>query len=312
LLIWLEQVDNVFSSALKGAEQFGQAARVEVASKTLQVLATAIVLLKWPDLMALYAMLLLVALVRLVAKIFVASRLLELSNLRPSLAGAPVILNFAKWGWLQGIGGVLFGVADRILVGSLLGPASLAYYSIASQLALQIHALTAAGVSVIFPMVSRKLEDRGEFSLWRVAKVTMVASTLLSSSLAMMLFLLGPLILHAWIGGSAASGSAQILPWLIAAYCVLALNVVPYYLLLAMGRIRFISLTVLVSGALAMIAMALTIPTFGLIGAPAGRGLYAILSLALAFPLMRHFLKERNAQLQSRLLNTTSESELAR
>lgn len=312
LLIWVEQVDNVFSSALKGAEQFGQAARVEVASKTLQVLATAIVLLKWPDLMALYAMLLLVALVRLVAKIFVASRLLELSNLRPSLAGAPVILSFAKWGWLQGIGGVLFGVADRILVGSLLGPASLAYYSIASQLALQIHALTAAGVSVIFPMVSRKLEDRGEFSLWRVAKVTMVASTLLSSSLAMMLFLFGPLILHAWIGGSAASGSAQILPWLIAAYCVLALNVVPYYLLLAMGRIRFISLTVLVSGALAMIAMALTIPTFGLIGAPAGRGLYAILSLALAFPLMRHFLKERNAQLQSRLLNTASESELAR
>lgn len=57
-LIWLEQLDNVFSSAMKGAEQFGQAARVEIASRTTQIIAAALILLMWPKLWALYAALL--------------------------------------------------------------------------------------------------------------------------------------------------------------------------------------------------------------------------------------------------------------
>lgn len=310
LLISLEQLDNVFSSAIKGAEQFGHAARIEVASKTLQVLVAAIVLLEWSDLKALYIALLVVAILRLLTKMIVARRLLGLSDLRPTLAGVSEILHFAKWGWLQGIGGVLFGVADRMLVGSLLGAASLAYYSIASQLATQIHALTAAGVSVIFPMVSRKLADGGAFSLWRVAKLTMAMSTLLSSGVALILFLWGPIILQAWIGGDAANGSAQILPWLVVAYWVLALNVVPYYLLLGMGRIRFVSSTVLAAGVAAVVAMSLAISSLGLIGAPIGRGLYAILSLVLVFPLAQHFLKERNARFKGK--NVTSLSGMPR
>ena len=48
-------------------------------------------------------------------------------------------------------------MASRMLVGSLLGASSLTYYSIAAQLAMQVHAASAAGLSVIFPKISRKL-----------------------------------------------------------------------------------------------------------------------------------------------------------
>jgi O-antigen/teichoic acid export membrane protein len=297
LLIWVEQLDNVFSSAMKGAEQFGQAARVEIASKTTQILAAALVLMPWPGLWALYSALLVVALLRLLAKTIIARQLLGLTDLRPSLAGTGEILHFAKWGWLQGLGGVLFGVADRMLVGSMLGATSLAYYSIASQLAMQVHSITAAGLSVIFPKVSRKLEDGGLFSLWRVTKLTMAGNLLLSSFLALTLVLLGPMLIRIWIGPDSAGPTMHILPWLVAAYWVLALNVVPYYILLGMGRIRFVGLTVLASGAIAVIAMYMTISRVGLIGAPVGRGIYAVLSLALAFPLARHFMRERNARI---------------
>lgn len=309
LLIWLEQLDNVFSSAMKGAEQFGQAARIEIAAKTMQILAGALVLLWWPALWALYVALLIVAVLRLLAKMAIATRLLVLSDLRPSLAGTAEILRFAKWGWLQGVGGVLFGVADRMLVGSLLGAASLTYYSIASQLAMQIHAVSAAGVSVIFPMVSRRLEGGHHFSLWRVTKLTTAGNLLLSSFIASMLLLFGPMILRGWIGPDSAHPTAQILPWLVIAYWILASNVVPYYLLLGMGRVRFVGLTVLGSGVFAVIGMYFSINGLGLPGASAGRAIYALLSLALIFPLVRHFQQERNAHLTARRINDTQESE---
>lgn len=303
-LIWLEQVDNVFSSSIKGAEHFGQAARIEIASKATQIIGAGLVLWVWPTLWALYAALLVVAVLRLIAKTIIARRLLGLANLRPTLASANTIFHFAKWGWLQGVGGMLFGVADRMLVGSLLGPSSLTYYSIASQLAMQIHAISAAGLSVIFPKVSRKLEGRGHFSLWRVTKLTMAWNLLLSSFLASGLLLFGPMILRSWIDADSAASTAKILPWLVIAYWVLALNVVPYYILLGMGRMRFVGLTVLSCGIIAVTTMYFAITREGLIGAPAGRSIYALLSLALVFPLARHFFQEhrtRRANRQSSL-----------
>jgi O-antigen/teichoic acid export membrane protein len=228
------------------------------------------------------------------AKTVIARRMLGLVDLRPSLAGAAEILHFAKWGWLQGVGGVLFGVADRMLVGSLLGAASLAYYSIASQLAMQVHAASAAGLSVIFPKVSRKLESSDGFSLLRVTKLALAGNLLLSSFLALVLILFGPQILRFWIGADSAGPTSQILLWLVAAYWVLALNVVPYYILLGMGRIRFVGLTVLAAGIVAVVAMYVAIIGVGLPGTPTGRVVYALLSLVLVFPLARHFLQERN------------------
>ena len=177
------------------------------------------------------------------------------------------------------------------------------------QLAMQIHAVSAAGVSVIFPMVSRRLEGGHQFSLWRVTKLTTAGNLLLSSFIASMLLLFGPMILRGWIGPDSAHPTAQILPWLVIAYWILASNVVPYYLLLGMGRVRFVGLTVLGSGVLAVIGMYFAINGLGLPGASAGRAIYALLSLALIFPLVRHFQQERNAHLTARRINDTQESE---
>ena len=292
-LIWLQQLDNVFSSGMKGAEKFGEAARIEIASRAVQLIAAALAIWAWPSLGALYIALLVVAALRLIFKTLIAKRLLGLVNLRPTLVGAGEILHFAKWGWLQGIGGMFFGVADRILVGSLLGASSLAYYSIASQLAMQIHALSAAALSVIFPKVSRKLESGDRFSLWRVTKLTAAANFLLSTTLALALLLLGPALLRVWIGEASAVPTAQILSWLVIAYWILALNVVPYYILLGLGRIRFIGLTVVLCGIASVTAMYFAITHEGLIGAPVGRGIYALLSSVLIFPLAKHFMHER-------------------
>ncbi len=293
VLIWIEQLDNVFSSAMKGAEHFREAARVEIASKTTQIVAAAIVLYKFPTLEALYWTLLVVAVLRLSAKVVISKRLLTLAPFRPSFRNSSDLLHFAKWGWLQGVGGVMFGAADRMLIGSMLGASSLTYYAIASQLAMQTHAVSAAGLSVIFPKVSRKLEIGGSFSLSRFAGITTAGNLILSTSLAVALILIGPAFLLFWVGPEAAGPASQLLPWLVVAYWILSLNSVSYYLLLGMGRIRFVSLTVIMSGICAVIAAYFAIDNIGLIGAPAGRAAYAIISLALFIPVLQHLRSER-------------------
>ena len=310
ILIWIEQLDNVFSSAMKGAEQFGSAARIEMLSKTVQVISAAFAVWVSPNLSTLYLALVVVATVRLIAKISVMQRIFGHLDLRPSFSGAKNILSFAKWGWLQGVGVVLFGVADRMLVGSLLGAASLTYYSIASQLAMQIHAVAAAGLSVIFPKVSRALEENDDFSLWRVTKLTMAGNLLLSTVLAIVLLVFGPQILSIWIGKEAAGPTSIVMPWLVGAYWLLALNVVPYYILLGFGRVRFVGITVLAAGVVGIGGMYFAISDIGLIGAPVGRGVYALLTLVLIVPLVRYFRQNSNDDLRKdRSIGSSREGE---
>lgn len=295
LLIWLEQLDNVFSSAMKGAEQFGQAARIEIAAKTTQVLAGALVLLWWPTLWALYAALLVIAVLRLVVKMSNARRLLALSGVRPSLVGATQILHFARWGWLQGVGGMLFSVADRMLVGSLLGAASLTYYSIATQVAMQIHAVSAAGVSVIFPKVSRNLEAAGQLPLWRVTKLTMSGNLLLSTVLSVLLLFFGQALLIYWLGPSQARPVISVLPYLAFAYWLLALNVTPHYILLSLGRFRFIALSNLAAGIASIVCIPIIAITHGLTGIAVARILYGAIILINFVPLTLYFQQEKRA-----------------
>lgn len=285
-VIWLEQLDNVFSSAMKGAEHFGQAARVEIASKTTQIVAAALLLLITPALWTLYVTLLVVAVLRLLVKAIVTCRLLGIARLRPSFTNATEILHFAKWGWLQGVGGVMFGVADRMLIGSLLGATSLTYYSIASQLAMQVHTASAAGLSVIFPVVSRKLEARDHFSLRRVTKVTMTGNLAFGSFLAIALWLFGPELVTFWLGRDQSGPVIQVLPYLVFAYWLLAMNVTPYYMLLSLGKIRFIAISNLVAGSISILVIALIASTYGVVGVAVARILFGLIILVNFIPLI--------------------------
>jgi O-antigen/teichoic acid export membrane protein len=94
----------------------------------------------------------------------------------------------------------------------------------------------------------------------------------------------------------------------VIAYWLLALNVVPYYVLLGMGRVRFVGITVFASGAAAVVATYLAIAALGLVGASAGRGVYAVLSLVLAIPLARRLLQERTGEAMEMRASRAGES----
>jgi O-antigen/teichoic acid export membrane protein len=295
LLAWIEQIDNVFASVLKGSERFGRAASIEMVSKTAQVLAAVLAVSVWGGVAMLYSALVLVSVGRLVAKFWFVGRLWDISSLRPSFANAHDVLHFAKWGWLQGMGGLMFGVADRMLVGSILGATSLAHYSIATQLAQQIHALSAAGMSVIFPKVSRKLADDGSFALWRIAKLTIAGNFLVSSILMLGLLIFGRQILTLWLGDAMAAECADVLWYLTIAYWLLAINVAPHFILLGVGRIRFVALSNIAAGVMSLIVMYVLVQLYGLMGVGIARIIYGAIIL-VNFVSLFEYLRGRSGQ----------------
>lgn len=293
LLSFIEQLDNVFASALKGAEQFGRAARIEIAMKTSQLFAAVLAVFLWGDVVSLYAALVLFAIVRLAAKSRLTLVVLKISTLRPRFSGVRDILNFAKWGWVQGVGGLFFGTADRLLVGGVLGAASLTHYSVATQLAQQIHAFSAAGLSVIFPKISRKMEGTANFSLSSVTKLTMTGNLLVSSLLAFGLLIFGEEILELWLGGAEAEASADVLWYLAIGYWLLAFNVVPHFVLLGMGKIRLVALSNLAAGMVAILLMLALVQPCGLVGVGIARIAYGIVTLVTLAYLIGHLWMRR-------------------
>ncbi len=288
VLIWIEQLENVFASALKGAEYFGPAARVEILSKTAQIVVALLVFALTGSFGGLYLSLIVVGVLRLALKASVARRLLGLTSLRPRFGELGKVLGYAKWGWVQGLAGMLFGIVDRLLIGALLGSAALAHYSVVTQLTQQIHAVPAAATSVLFPKVSRRLEAEGSFSLSRLTKWTMLASGLASSAMAGILLLFGTDILRLWLGPAEAAAGSELLYPLTLAYWLLAQLVVPYFLLLGIGRIRFVGLASLAAAVSAIICLYLATDAWGVAGAPWGRVVYAIGTFSLLVPLTRH------------------------
>lgn len=287
VLFLVEQIDNIFSSALKGAEKFGRAAQIEMTSKGVQILCAVLSVKLWGTITALYFTLIVVAVLRLLAKARIAKRSLGLLSLRPTFTNVAEILHFSKWGWIQGFGGLFLGIADRMLVGSLLGAVSLAHYSVALQLTQQIHAIPAAGLSVLFPHVSRKLEGSPDFSLQRTTRLAISGNLLFSSALALTLLVFGKQILSLWLGNAEAAASADVLWYLTIASWFLAINVVPHFILLGIGRVRFIAASNLVAGLLSLSAMALLIRTYGLTGIGMARIVYGAVILVNFFPLTK-------------------------
>jgi O-antigen/teichoic acid export membrane protein len=66
---------------------------------------------------------------------------------------------------------------------------------------------------------------------------------------------------------------------LIFAFIVLALNIVPHNVLLALGQVQFVSSVNIVGGVVSLLVAAALIPSIGLVGAAIGRLLYGPITI---------------------------------
>lgn len=284
LVCFIEQLDNVLASALKGLERFSLAASLEMAGRTVQVVLVAATALHFKALEPVCLAIVATSFLRLLAKTTVVARLFGASAVLPGWYIDRPMLKLAKWGWAQGAGGLFFGIADRLIVAAMLGPISLAQYAVAIQLTQQIHAIAAAGTSVLLPQLSRRSATETASGIARsVSKLyaLMICAIVLTAAL---LAVFGRDILQLWLRLPVSPESVEIFRYLTVAFAVLALNIVPHFVLLAVGRAWLVATSNIAAGAISCVLMLWLTPLAGIDGVGYAKIAYGLVTLAVLVP----------------------------
>ena len=271
-----DQLDAALSSCLKGHGLFGANARAEVLSKATQYAVSIGVAVLNRSLKYLVIGFGVGAIFKLSVRVSLVIRLMAVKNFYPKVVSRKFI-NTAFWGWIQGLGGVVLGFTDRIIVASVLGPIPLSVYVIASQLAVQVHTLPAAAFSILLPKYSKSATVFCTFQFYKVLAVCAVFSIVCALSL----ILGGELIIKIWLGEKMVSDVYRLIIFLSVAYLLQSLSIVPYYFLMGVGQFKPVVITSLSSGLIILTLTNILGNQYGLDGVGIARIIAGIVSFYL-------------------------------
>lgn len=280
----LKTVTGVFNAAIRGFERYDITTKINITSATVMMVLSVIIAYLGYGVAAILLSNLMVIGLTLVFSVIIVKRFVNNFSLVPTINKSAIreVLNFGFFSWLQSVAAIIFSQADRLIIASLLGTTALSIYSIALQVAQQVHSLVGSSLAFLFPMISSQNEVNGGSNLKNIYKKALIFSVIFSIAIAAPLLIGSKLLLTLWMGADFAKQSYELVNLLIIAYFLLALSVVPYYMLLGIGEVRFASLTNIVSGLISLIAFFFFIPLWGMNGAAIGRFLYTPI-LALNF-----------------------------
>lgn len=281
IILVIRSIESVFVSALRAFERYGPPVKLNVFLRSIVVLSAVVLAAMGRGVVAIMLATLfwsaLIVALQAVAAVRVVGTLNPLPTLSPPALRE--VFSFGCFSWIQALAGVVFSYADRFLVAVMLGTAPVAIYVLCVQATQPIHGLASAAFNFVFPHISSRHEAGEVHAPSRVFRLALLSSLSLSLVLSAPLALFGKRLLIIWMGGAFADQAYSVLVLLAVAHIVLAVNVVPHYTLLALGRVRFVSIVNIGGGVLSLAAAAWLISPIGLAGAAIGRLVYGVATI---------------------------------
>jgi O-antigen/teichoic acid export membrane protein len=276
VILVLRSIESVFVSTLRAYERYGPPVKLNVFLRCIVVISAVVLAALGRGVVAIMAATLFWSALIVVLQAAAARRVVSILNPLPTLEKSALaeVFSFGCFSWLQSLAGVAFTYADRFLVAAMLGAGPVAIYVLCVQATQPIHGLSAAAFNFVFPHISSRHEAGEVHGPRRVFRLALLSSLGLSFGLAFPLVIFGKPLLRLWMGADFASQAYVLLAVLAAGYLVLALNIVPHNVLLALGNVRFVSAVNIFGGTCSIIIAAALIPSFGLLGAAIGRLVY--------------------------------------
>jgi O-antigen/teichoic acid export membrane protein len=148
---------------------------------------------------------------------------------------------FSIKSFIQGLATSLESSAPPVIIGAILGPAVVVFYSLPAALAKQVRSLVWTLTHAFMPLFS-DLHARGQGE--RVAQVYMTGSRILLAVIAptiVLIVMLGPQFIGRWIGPEYGERAAGILPFLVCAFLAPSLNPFVGRYLTALGQHGFLA-----------------------------------------------------------------------
>jgi O-antigen/teichoic acid export membrane protein len=298
LAVGIQQLDAVLAAAIRGLERFARQALIEVLVRA--VLAVVVVSAAWHtrSVAAVLVAQCIVCAVSVLVRAAALRRLLPERRLfrRSGPEQISALFKYGGWMWLTALASVVYSSADRIIIGRWLGPVVAGQFNIYIQLTQLIHFVPTSLFAFSLPAFSRLAIPGGDSSRQIAPAYWTYLGAISCTALVITLGVLAgwPLLLRAVAGGALLDPQWHVALLLTLNFLVLACNVAPYYLLLALGYSKAVSLISSCAMLIALLLMIALIPRFGMTGAAVARLAYsAAISI---FLLQAHrILKSRRA-----------------
>lgn len=278
----LQEFDTVFSMALKGRDRFRLAATIEWVGRFLwatTILAAAAFSGLIATLVATVASLAVKAIVKgaATALVFHSSAVVVPSF---DLARQGRLVSASRWLWFQNLSGLLALAADRLVVGSLFGSASMGVYTACAQLGQFAMLVPATAGQALLPWATKHVVAGTSPS--RGWKVTLVYLGFVCLVPGITMGLLSAQALSVWLGPSFSENNWPTLVALSVSGASLAFFVPYHYALLAAGRVRLIGWANICGGLVCLATYFVAAP-WGITAFAAARASYALPLMCYVF-----------------------------
>ena len=216
-------------------------------------------------------------------------RLVKAPTLLPTFdrIALAALMSFGIFSWLQAVSGVLFSQADRLVLGVSLGATAVTAYALCVQMAQPIYGIAASGLHFLFPYLAGRHAVRPAGRLRKAILTAFAVNLLFVVTAAAVVLLTGSRLLHIWVGEEIARSAGAILAPIVWSFALLGLNVTGYYAMLAVGRVRIVTVLHLLGGTVMLLLMAWSSQRTGIRGIAMARLVYGGVSLLLYVPLVR-------------------------
>jgi len=261
---WCQCLSAVFLALFTARQDYFRIASINIFSTIIMAAATVVFLPHWPLASTYLGCQAFGFAVSLLAAAAFSRWAIAGWLARPALHKGPLsdLVNLGAWQLAAQGGGLIAGQADRYLLGALLAPQFVGFYTIAQRLEEAMYIGILKVGEILFPFFStlqREPTDRKADLLFRAS---WVLNVLAASALGALIPVAGPL-LHLWTGAEVAAEARQVLVVLsIAGMLGCTTNAFAFYLL-ASGRSRSNALISFVTAVFTLATSALTLPYFG-------------------------------------------------
>jgi len=173
------------------------------------------------------------------------------------------LLKFGGWVSVTTMVGPLIIIADRLMIGAILGAAAVAIYAVAFDIARRISLLPNALGQAIFPRIAKgDHEQRNALMRQSLGALDLFMTAPVIGAL----FIAGP-FLELWVGPEVGGPAANVCRILLIAYWANAFAIIPFVRLQAQGRPDIVTKIILVQAPFHLTALYLALNGYGLLGA---------------------------------------------
>jgi O-antigen/teichoic acid export membrane protein len=289
LLTVIRAVEAVCISTQRAFERYGAAVRISVAGRMLSLAVAAVLAAFTRDVVYIMLATTAFAAIALMAQFIRLRQLLDYQSLKPSFdpAATRELIRFGIFTWLLSATGVMFSQADRLVAGASMGATAVVSYALCAQMSQPVYGLTAAGLHFLFPHLASQRAKATPAELRKTLLVAFLVNALIVFAGAGLLLVFSGRLLRLLATDAIARNCAPLLPSVLLGSVLLALSVSGSYAMLALGRVRPVTLINLAATTALIVVIVFFLRSFGVAAIIWARISFAFISMLVYVPLLR-------------------------